>query len=91
MFSGTGPGDTPEFDSPPFAPWVIEWESDGTGFNSIIVRLMAPDNRLEIREIVNDTGTGQIGGANLIVGNLGRFFLRVEGPGADWKIWITQQ
>ena len=91
MFSGFGPGDTEEFDSPPLAPWLIEWESEGTGPNSIIVSLMAPDNREEIREIVNDTGTGQIGGAKLVIGNLGRFFLHIEGPQAGWKIWITQQ
>ena len=91
MFSGTGSGDTAEFVSPPLQPWLIEWVSEGNGPNTIVVSLMAPDNREEIREIVNDTGTGQIGGVNLVIGNLGSFFLHIEGPQGEWKIWITQQ
>ena len=91
MFSGSGTVDTATFVSPPRLPWLIEWEAEGTGPNSIIVTLMDPDSRTEVNEVVSDTGTGQIGGVNLVFGNMGTFYLKVEGPDDGWKIWITQQ
>lgn len=90
-FSGTGFLDTEEFSSPPNLPWVIEWEAEGSGANSINVSLMDPLTKGEIIELVADSGTGQIGGINLVVGNIGTFFLRIDGPEAGWKIWIRQQ
>ncbi|MCH8116382.1 MAG: hypothetical protein IIB25_13000 [Chloroflexi bacterium] len=91
MFSGNGAGDTAIFVSPPNLPWMIEWEAEGTGPNSIVVTLMDPDNGSEILEIVSDSGTGQVGGVNLVWGSMGTFYLKIEGPEAAWKIWIRQQ
>lgn len=44
----------------------------------------------EILEIVNATDSGPIWGINWVVGNMGRFYLRVEGPEEGWTIWIRQ-
>jgi len=91
MFTGNGTAETSEFVSPPNLPWFIEWEAEGSGPNTITVTLMDPDSYTEVNVIVSDTGTAQIGGVNLVVGNIGTFYLMVEGPDAGWKIWITQQ
>ena len=90
MFSGNGTIDTAIFDAPPNLPWLIEWAAEGTGANAIVVTLMDPDSNTEVNVIISDTGTGQIGGVNLVVGNMGTFYLKVEGPDAGWKIWIRQ-
>ena len=52
---------------------------------------MDPDELTEIVELVSDSGTGQIGGANLFWANMGTLYLKIDGPDAGWKIWITQQ
>ncbi len=91
MFTGSGSVETELFSSPPSLPWVIEWEAEGVGANSITVTLMDPESRTEIIELVSDSGTGQIGGINLVVGNMGTFFLKVEGPESGWTIWVRQQ
>ena len=70
---------------------MLEWEAQGVGANTIIVTLMDPNDDSGLIEIVNDSGTGQIGGINLVVGNMGTFFLRIEGPESGWSIWIRQQ
>ncbi|MBN4064272.1 hypothetical protein JYU04_00895 [Dehalococcoides mccartyi] len=70
---------------------MIEWVAEGVGANSITVTLMDPDSKTEIIELVSDSGTGQIGGVKLVVGNLGVFYLKVDGPASGWTIWITQQ
>jgi len=70
---------------------MIEWEAEGVGANTITVMLMDPEDNSEIIEIVNASGTGQIGGAIPVVGNMGTFFLRVAGSESGWKIWIRQQ
>jgi hypothetical protein len=62
----------------------------GTGANSIKVTLMDPESRTDVNVIVDDSGTGQIGGANLVQGNMGTFYLLVEGPDTGWEIWIYQ-
>ncbi|MCZ6538526.1 MAG: hypothetical protein O6922_01700 [Chloroflexi bacterium] len=91
MFSGNGTVDTAIFDSPPNLPWLIEWEAHGAGQNSIVVTLMAPDNGSELLELVSDSGTGQIGGVNLVWGSMGAFYLKVEGPDTGWNVWVRQQ
>ena len=91
MFSGNGTADTAIFDSPPNLPWLIEWEARGAGPNSIVVTLMDPYNGSELIELVSDSGTGQVGGVNLVWGSMGTFYLKIEGPEAAWKIWIRQQ
>jgi hypothetical protein len=70
---------------------VIEWEAQGVGVNTITVTLMDPNDDSGLIDIVNDSGTGQIGGINLVVGNIGTFFLRIEDPDSGWKIWNRQQ
>ena len=90
-FTGNGNVETAVFDSPPNLPWVIEWEAQGVGANTITAMLVDPEDGSELIEIVNDSGTGQIGGINLVVGNMGTFFLRIEGPESGWSIWIRQQ
>jgi hypothetical protein len=90
-FNGSGTVETDDFDSPPNLPWVIEWDAKGQGANSIVVTLMDSDSRTEIIELISDSGTGDIGGVNLVVGNIGRFFLRIEGSEVGWTIWIRQQ
>jgi hypothetical protein len=52
---------------------------------------MDPDTQTEITELISDSGTGQLGGAYLFWANMGTFYLKIEGPDAGWKIWITQQ
>ncbi len=42
--------------------------------------LVDPEDGSELIEIVSDSGTGQIGGINLVVVNTGTFFLRIERP-----------
>ena len=71
-------------------PWIIEWVAEGTGANSINVTLKDPESDTEVNNLVDDSGTGQIGGAKLVPGNLGTFFMLVEGPEAGWTIWIYQ-
>ena len=70
---------------------MIWWEAEGVGSNTIVVTLMDPDNGSELIELVRNTGTGQIGGAQIVYGNMGTFYLKVEGPDAGWQIWIKQQ
>jgi len=89
-FAGNGNVETDNFASPPNLSWVIEWEAQGTGTNTITVMLVDPEDGAEFIEIVNDSRTGQIGGSKLVVGNKGTFFLRVEGPESGWKTWIRQ-
>ncbi len=91
MFMGAGTMETGQFRSPPNLPWMIEWETQGEGSNSITVTLMDPESRTEVNEIVTDVGSGPLGGVNLVWGNMGTFYLKVEGPDAGWKIWIRQQ
>ncbi|MDP6668134.1 MAG: hypothetical protein QF357_12190 [Dehalococcoidia bacterium] len=91
MFTGSGTVETESFLSPQHLPWVIEWVAEGIGPNSITVTLWDPEGRIELIEVISDTGTGQIGGTNLVVGNMGTFYLLVEGPEAGWTIWIRQQ
>ena len=83
--------DTTSFQSPPRLPWLVEWQSEGTGPNSITVSLMDPDNGSEVNMIVDQSGTGELGGVNLVLGNTGTFYLHVEGPEAGWTVWIQQQ
>jgi len=90
-FSGNGSAETKNFISPPRLPWLIEWDAKGQGANSITVTLMDPESKTAVNELVSDSGTGDIGGVNLVVGNLGTFYLKVEGPESGWTIWITQQ
>ena len=70
---------------------MIEWEAEGQGANMIKVTLMDPNDGSELIELINDSGTGQIGGINLVVGNMGDFYLKIEGPDSGWSIWIRQQ
>ncbi len=91
IFTGNGTVETAIFETPPRLPWLIWWEAEGTGPNSIVVTLMDPDTQTEITELISDSGTGQIGGANLFWANMGTFYLKIEGPDAGWKVWITQQ
>lgn len=90
MFTGNGTADTGTFVSPPNLPWVIEWDAKGPGANSIVVTLYDPETGEALNEIINDSGTGDIGGVNLVPGNKGTFYLRVEGPETGWTIWIRQ-
>jgi|GEM_PF-1970951 hypothetical protein len=89
-FTGSGTVETESFTSPSRLPWLVEWEAKGTAANSIEIFLMDPESGTEVNMIVDDSGTGQIGGANLVQGNIGTFYLRVEGPDAGWEIWIYQ-
>ena len=90
-FTGNGNAETEIFDSPPNLPCVIEWEAQGEGANTNTAMLVDPEYGSELIELINDSGTGQIGGINLVVGNMGTFFLRIEDPDSGWKIWIRQQ
>ncbi|MEE8046002.1 MAG: hypothetical protein V3T49_04105 [Dehalococcoidia bacterium] len=90
FFAGKGTDETDVFVSPPQLPWIIEWEAEGTGPNILNVTLMDPHSDTVVNGIVDDSGTGQIGGANLVPGNMGSFYLLVEGPEEGWTIWIYQ-
>ncbi|MDA1279749.1 MAG: hypothetical protein O3B95_06850 [Chloroflexi bacterium] len=89
--TGKGWGETPIFMAPANQPWVLEWDVRGTGSNSISVRLFDATGPYEMHELMSDSGTGQLGGATLIYGVVGKIFLRVEGPKDDWTLWIRQQ
>jgi hypothetical protein len=91
LFSGEGTVDTGIFTSPPRLPWLIEWETKGVGANTITVSLMDPESSTEVKELVNDSGTGEIGGVNLVIGNLGTFYLHIEGPVEGWTVSVRQQ
>ncbi len=91
IFTGNGTVETAIFETPPRLPWIIWWEAEGTGPNSIVVTLMDPDSQTAITEIISVSGTGQIGGAKLFWANMGTFYLKIEGPEAGWEVWITQQ
>tara|TARA_B100000470_G_C19662152_1_gene333612 strand:+ start:371 stop:550 length:180 start_codon:yes stop_codon:yes gene_type:complete len=54
------------------------------------VTLKVPGSDTVVNNIVDDSGTGQIGGANLVKGNMGTFFLLVEGSEEGWTVWIYQ-
>lgn len=69
---------------------IIEWEAEGSGSNTMNVTLKDPESDTVVNNIVDDSGTGQIGGANLVKGNMGTFFLLVEGPEEGWTVWIYQ-
>jgi hypothetical protein len=70
---------------------LIEWETKGVGANTITVSLMDPESSTEVKELVNDSGTGEIGGVNLVIGNLGTFYLHIEGPVEGWTVSVRQQ
>ncbi len=86
--TGSGSGDTASFESPSHLPWEIEWQVDGTGINSVVLTLMDADGDAELAEIISDTGSGPLGGVTLIFGNMGTFYVKVEGTEADWTIWV---
>ena len=52
------------------------------------VTLKVPGSDTVVNNIVDDSGTGQIGGASLVKGNMGTFFLLVEGSEEGWTVWI---
>jgi hypothetical protein len=54
------------------------------------VTLKDPESDTVVNNIIDDSGTSQIGGANLVKGNMGTFFLLVEGPEEGWTVWIYQ-
>lgn len=52
---------------------------------------MDPNDDSELIVLVDGSGTGQIGGTELVYGNMGTFYLKIEGPDDDWSVWIRQQ
>ncbi len=88
MLTGYGSGDSAVFVSPAHLPWEIEWLSEGTGPYTFVMTLMDADGNVEIVELVSDSGNGPLGGVVFIFGNMGTFYLRVEGPEAGWTIWV---
>lgn len=49
---------------------------------------MDEDNDELLDDIVSDTGSGPLGGATLVYGNMGTFYVSVSGTDSDWTIWI---
>ena len=91
QLTGFGSGNSDVFWSPKHLPWLVEWDAKGTESHAVVLTLMDPDGDIELLELVSDSGTGQIGGLIWVVGNMGKFYVRVEGAEADWTIWIRLQ
>lgn len=89
--TGSGSGNSDVFWSPTRLPWVVEWDARGTGSNAVVLTLMDPDGDIELVELVSDSGTGQVGGLIWVHGNMGKYYVRVEGAEAEWTIRIRSQ
>jgi len=57
----------------------------------MVLTLMDPDGDIELLELVSDSGFGQVGGLTWVQGNMGKYYVRVEGAEGAWTIWIRPQ
>lgn len=91
QLTGTDDGGSAVFWSPKRLPWVVEWDAWGAGSSAVVLTLMDPDGDIEVVELVSDSGSGQVGGLTWVHGNMGKFYVRVEGVEGDWEIWVRPQ
>jgi hypothetical protein len=86
--TGSGNSDSASFVSPGHLPWELDWQVKGEGPNTFTVWLVDADGDVLLSQLFSETGTGQIGGVHFVYGNMGTFYLRVQGTMTDWTFWI---